>query len=1707
MTYRMKTNSLMLTILMVLSTTLIVPSDEVEAAEVVITDAVRVVDGGPMNERMVSMAADSEGNIHFVWSRNTQHLFYTMLDPRADTDGDGQADPLIDATQISNPGIHRAWHPDIAIDSQDRVHVTWTDKSSQHAIKYTVLDPSLHPQDGTAADESVISVVNDMIVSQRQQDRDWPAIAVDSMDNAHIVWEDSFDPLEKFYFQPQIYYSMIEFDGTAGITAIDDSMITPVIGHKGHPDIAVDADDYVQIVWDDTRGGKVEMVVPIDTSGSMYSEWADVCTVFYGGSFSSGGYFRGIKPMLEDANITVYETIYAILGYGIPSAGQSNTCSTAYQTGGSGSQGPRNTHLGQFPGDDSGGIRKLQNFIFNGGAVTGSSGEDWGPSSTWACLSWKDASGNVPGNPPTSADHKWNPNATKIVIPISDEGPRNGDPAQQADDTASINEAHDACVRAGIVPVPMAGSTWGGGTQIQSHMSDLANCPNGVVNTNPRICPGSTIRNTDAGGEVYNFPASGGGSQQMQLLVEAMVYLATNNSREIFMTVLAPHALLDNPSPGWTRGTSATSTSGNAYTEDIGPEMDSNGYGHLVVVNDTRITLDDAFSFHPSIAVDSQGNTHLTWMDGRGYGFEKNVNYEVFYSRLRLRGAATWDGVEGGLPSYGIKQIVDTRISDFEGPNGIPQGTPYSPSSYMPAILTDARDNVHITWLDNSNATQGEAIMYARLNHTNDQPSWPLNSIAAAVLDPWEPTVVSTWQSDKLGPNSGNSPELGQPPAFANDLGSGAHIAWSDTNKCNEESNQNTYTLCYVHVLTGQVEVGLQEGETFYHVIEPSEQTMYNLTVNNTTPGPPDLVADTFSINLSGIPLNWSATVYFSNNHTTIFPDTPIYLAGGEKVEIYMRVIAPSIYQANEDEVANIIVSAISYKDPAIRSDRLTSTLMDVVHGIQLDTSHTQSDIEQGGPAIFSITITNTGNVYDTFQFYDPNTLEGQQEWLLPYGWGIKFPLTVSLEPGASVTKNLEVNVPTTQEPGTWVVFVKGWSTGEPVKSVEKGTYDVLELWINVSIRSSGNIEFEIFDRTEEVLPGELKSDLADDAGCAQYTIKVKKNFAPGHLIFAVLGGPEERNETMTLNQWRQENWYVELDFKNAPDYTVETRYDPTVPRFWSQTGVPYDVLATVCAPANADAGIGPAVKIKAYLQGSPKVSDEVTLSTMVKHVYDLDASTESLENDMNPGETWAVPIDIMNGGNGPDRYDMRITSISDSNGLAQPWNVEIFRSDMSELQRDENQTVMVHVDTPDQVAAGTYQVTISIFSEEAWEGTRLRDVIQLTINVNEYHDMQITLDPYVESAVKTTAPGRTVRFIMNLTNNGNVADTPTLHNHTKKGDGNWDSEPGMNALAGWATPHAVEFALLDGFETEYPIELACSDINSTDEKPEFDCYYDVFSGTWYFPPMPAYTTVQIVAIVNVGSDAALGNRNIGIKVLSDFGSSADGGDDDETPEWVDSCTIDTDNDGLADNNPGCDTNEQILTLRLRAPNLVFIGGVDISEEQASAAVGEMIPVQVTIQNTGNVHATDINIILCVGDEDEIRSEGCEEEDVVYRRVIGALMPSDNTEDGVTITLLYPVTAGSDNVVVVIDPELNIVEVSDDDNYLSVDEKLQSNNPVLDVAMVVVSKWSVPTIIMAATIGLLGVAGLMMISRRKEALDRVAEQSSLLQGLDEDTRF
>ena len=1178
-----------------------------------------------------------------------------------------------------------------------------------------------------------------------------------------------------------------------------------------------------------------------------------------------------------------------------------------------------------------------------------------------------------------------------------------------------------------------------------------------------------------------------------------MVYISTNNSREIYMSVLDPYGKMNND-PTWTPGATGHSIVGGAYAEDTGAGAD----GHLVVVNDTRVTIDDAYSFHPSIGVDMKGNTHIAWMDGRNYGFEKGVNYEVFYTKLRLQGAGAWDGADQGLSTYAIKKIQDTPISNVEGNSGIPGNRPYGGNSVFPALLTDDQNNIHIAWVDSGNATADEEILYTRLNSTD------LTGPGITALDPWDAVAVTSWASNKLGPNSGSQPSIGMPPAFSNDLGSGAHIAWSDTNKCSEEANNNRFTICYSHVLTGQVDVEFQDGETFYHVIEPGEQTIYNMTMNNSTPGPKDLVADTFGLNISGVPQNWTATLFFADNHTTIMPDTAIFLEGGEDIRFYMRIRAPSVYQADADQLADITVTAKSYKDPAIQSDIITRTLMDVVHGINLDTSHSMADVEQGQTAIFSITITNTGNVNDRFIFWDPYTLEGQQEWLLPFNWAVNFPTSVELDPGQSVTKNLEVLVPTSEDPGAFVIYLKGWSEGEPIKSIEKGTYDVLELGVFVSIRSTGNIVMEIFDTSEYVDPGE----------CVTYPIDVTKNFDSGNLVFVTPGAPDAKPDTISMDAWRVDNWVLTLDFSNAPG---GNSIEMSEPRAWTLPPgaeyVTYEVGVEVCAPTGASAGLGPAVILKAYLDGYPRISASKILSTNVNHVYSLIASADIADEDMmtlngqevlpvNPGQQVSLTTTVMNLGNGPDRFDYRLARVTDPAGVDVIWDIDVPRETLKELSRDTDQIFEIDMNVPDQVEAGVYMVVFQTFSEESYPDasgrlTRLRYTQTIPVYVQEFYDMQISMDSTVDNAIKTSAPGRIVRFELNITNNGNVPDWPTLNNHTASRDGEaliWNELPGMGALDGWA----VEWRLVKQIGTDLTTEEECETVASIatvtgDEDASIDpatvfadlsdrCVYLESDERYFMPMMDPYTTYPVVAIVKIAPSAKLDTRSIGLKVVSKMGNMLEDGDHDDSPSWA------------AEN---LDTNEFIVTLRLRAPNLV------ISEVTASDFTGDVdttIPIRVVLQNNGNTHATDIEIALCeypnsdVDTLNEIKKNGCDDENIVMRQVIGALLAPDNSEDykEIELVLLYPVSAGSHGVYVIVDPSNSIVETQESDNIKRVENELQSTGGILDVAGEVVGKTALPFAVILLTLALFGVVYLVGRGRRQDVLDRKAEQSSLV---------
>ena len=126
--------------------------------------------------------------------------------------------------------------------------------------------------------------------------------------------------------------------------------------------------------------------------------------------------------------------------------------------------------------------------------------------------------------------------------------------------------------------------------------------------------------------------------------------------------------------------------------------------------------------------------------------------------------------------------------------------------------------------------------------------------------------------------------------------------------------------------------------------------------------------------------------------------------------------------------------------------------------------------------------------------------------------------------------------------------------------------------------------------------------------------------------------------------------------------------------------------------------------------------------------------------------------------GNGPDRYDLRMASVTDASGVEVQWDVTVPRDKLFELSYDnlttpKSQTVDVIMKVPKQVQAGQYTLKLNAFSEELYEGTRLRDTVTVVVIVNEFYDMQISIDESQDNPLKITAPGRIVKYVVNVTN------------------------------------------------------------------------------------------------------------------------------------------------------------------------------------------------------------------------------------------------------------------------------------------------------------------------------------------------------------------
>lgn len=201
------------------------------------TDDKRLTSVNDYSSTRPKIATDSQNNTHMVWSdfrHGPPEIYYMKLDPSGNMIVGEKVITDLDAAS-SNLG-------DVEVDSNDNVHIIWSDVRDTGPIaNLEIYYEKLDSQGNTLVDETRITNAPYYSV--------YPSIVVDSEDNIHVAWCEEME--FGSFFQEEIFYMKLDNNGN---TLVDETMITPNDGNESlFPDIQVDSNDWVHIVWLDDR--------------------------------------------------------------------------------------------------------------------------------------------------------------------------------------------------------------------------------------------------------------------------------------------------------------------------------------------------------------------------------------------------------------------------------------------------------------------------------------------------------------------------------------------------------------------------------------------------------------------------------------------------------------------------------------------------------------------------------------------------------------------------------------------------------------------------------------------------------------------------------------------------------------------------------------------------------------------------------------------------------------------------------------------------------------------------------------------------------------------------------------------------------------------------------------------------------------------------------------------------------------------------------------------------------------------------------------------------------------------------------------------------------------------------------------------------------------------------------------------------------------
>jgi len=180
-----------------------------------------------------SLAVDATGNLHVAWQDQTDYA-------EAGTDTDifykcwnATISSWTTTEVVSTDNTGGSLYPSLAVDAEGNVHIAWEDNTN---VAYAGTDYDIFYK---RKEESTSSWTVTKVVSPTSSSSYYSALAVDTMGNVHIAWEDNTD----------ILYRRWE-ESTSSWTTTE-KVSSESSGDACQPALAIDTAGSVHIAWED----------------------------------------------------------------------------------------------------------------------------------------------------------------------------------------------------------------------------------------------------------------------------------------------------------------------------------------------------------------------------------------------------------------------------------------------------------------------------------------------------------------------------------------------------------------------------------------------------------------------------------------------------------------------------------------------------------------------------------------------------------------------------------------------------------------------------------------------------------------------------------------------------------------------------------------------------------------------------------------------------------------------------------------------------------------------------------------------------------------------------------------------------------------------------------------------------------------------------------------------------------------------------------------------------------------------------------------------------------------------------------------------------------------------------------------------------------------------------------------------------------------